>query len=64
MCVCVCVCVCVCLHVGMCAMSGILLELVLYGGMALWDKLFVPMKDVWRDGHVVNGWRNALIVQS
>jgi len=41
-------------------LSGILPELVLYGGPILLDRLLVLMKAVWREGSVFRDWRNAL----
>ena len=41
---------------------GILPELVLFGGPALWDQLLLLFQDIWGSGHVVDDWRNALIV--
>ena len=43
-------------------LSGILPELVLFGGPALWDRLLLLLRDIWGSGHVVDDWRNALIV--
>ena len=42
--------------------SGILPELVLYGGAVLWDRLLDLIKDVWEEGKVVEDWRNAVVV--
>ena len=43
-------------------LSGILPELVLFDGPALWDRLLSLLQDIWRSGHAVDDWRNALIV--
>ncbi len=42
--------------------SGILPELILYGGVLLWDRLFELMQVVWEEGKVVADWKNAVIV--
>ena len=34
----------------------------MFGGPALWDQLLSLLQDIWRSGHVVDDWRNALIV--
>ena len=28
----------------------------------MWDRLLLLLQDIWRSGHVVDDWRNALIV--
>ena len=43
-------------------MSGILPELVLYGGVLLWNRLLELMQDVWEEGNVVEDWKNAVVV--
>lgn len=42
--------------------SGILPELVLYGGAILWDWLLELMQAMWRRGEVVADWKNAEVV--
>ena len=37
--------------------TGILPELLLYGGPELQDRLFLLMEDVWRRGKVANDWQ-------
>ena len=43
-------------------MSGILPELVLYGGALLWDRLLELMQGVWEEGKVVKDRKNAVVV--
>ena len=42
--------------------SGILPELVLYGGAILWDRLLELMQATWGRGEVVPDWKNAEVV--
>ena len=44
--------------------TGILPELVSYGGAILWDRRLELMQDVWREGEgeVVADWNNAKVV--
>ena len=42
--------------------SGILPELLLYGGGALWLRLLELIQDMWNQGRVVSDWKDALIV--
>ena len=42
--------------------TGILQELLLYGGAELQDRLLLLMEDVWKEGKVVKGWQDAEIV--
>ena len=42
--------------------TGILTELVLFGGASLWDRLLELMQDMWREGEVVADWKNAEVV--
>ena len=42
--------------------SGILPELLVYGGAEMCDRLLMVMKDMWEEGRVVDDWRNAEIV--
>ena len=42
--------------------SGILPELMLYGGAILWDRLLELMQAMWRRGEVVPDWKNAEVV--
>ena len=42
--------------------SGILPELILYGGPELWDRMVRLMKQVWEDGSVVRDWQDAVVV--
>ena len=42
--------------------SGVLPELVLYGGGGLWDRMLGLMQEKWRKGEVVADWKNAEIV--
>ena len=43
-------------------MTGILQEMIVYGGHELWDRLLDLMKRVWEEGRVVEDWKNAEIV--
>jgi len=43
-------------------LSGILPDLVLFGGPALLERLLVLMQAVWREGYVFKDWRDSLIV--
>ena len=43
-------------------LSGILPEMILYGGPALHDRLFALMEIVWREGAVFGDWRDGVIV--
>jgi len=43
-------------------LSGIVPELVLFGGPVLQDRLLALMRRVWDEGRVVEAWRDALIV--
>ena len=42
--------------------TGILPELVLFGGTILWDRLLELMQVMWRKGEVVADWKNAAVV--
>ena len=42
--------------------TGILPELLLYGGAELQDRLLLLMDDVWKRGKVVKDWQDAEIV--
>ena len=42
--------------------TGILPELLLFGGPVLQDRLLQLMQDIWRDGEVVADWKDAEIV--
>ena len=42
--------------------TGILPELVLFGGAILWDRLLELMQVMWRKEEVVADWRNAVVV--
>ena len=42
--------------------TGLLPEMLLYGGAGLYDRLLQVMQDVWRSGRVVDDWKNAVIV--
>ena len=42
--------------------TGILPELVLFGGAVLWDRLLELMQAMWREGEVVTDWKNAEVV--
>ena len=42
--------------------TGLLPEMLLYGGTGLFDRLLQVMQDVWRSGRVVEDWKNAVIV--
>ena len=42
--------------------TGILPELLLYGGPELHDRLIVLMEDIWKGGTVVKDWKDAEIV--
>ena len=42
--------------------TGILPELVLYGGSDLLERLLVMMDDVWREEEVVKDWRDAEVI--
>ena len=42
--------------------SGILPELVLYGGGLFWDKLLKLMQDVWSEGKVMADWKDAAVI--
>ena len=42
--------------------TGILPELLLYGGPELQDRLLLMMEDVWRRGKVVKDWQDAEVV--
>ena len=39
-----------------------MLELILFGGAVLRDRLLALVKDVWNEGRVFDAWRDALIV--
>ena len=67
---CVCVCVCVCVRVSLSKLkrgkaggkTGILPELLLFGGGDLLDRLLLVMQDVWRERAVVKDWKDAEII--
>ena len=42
--------------------TGILPELLIYGGAEVHDRLLQIMEDVWRSGEVVKDWKDAIIV--
>ena len=42
--------------------SGILPELVLFGGAVLWDRLLELMRALWKEGEVVTDWKDAEVV--
>ena len=42
--------------------TGLLPEMLLYGGAELYNRLLQIMQDVWRSGTVVDDWKNAVIV--
>ena len=42
--------------------NGILPELVSCGGVHLFERLLVLMQDVWREGKVVDDWKDAVVV--
>ena len=42
--------------------TGLLPEMLLYGGAGLYDRLLQVMQDVWRSERVVDDWKNAVIV--
>ena len=42
--------------------SGILSELITYEGPELWERHLKLMEQVWKDGKVVEDWKNAMIV--
>ena len=42
--------------------TGLLPEMLLYGGAGLYDRLLQVMQDVWRSGRVVDDWKNAVTV--
>ena len=42
--------------------TGILPELLLYGGVELQDRLLLLMEDIWKEGKVVKDWQDAEIV--
>ena len=42
--------------------TGILPELLMYGGSELMDRLLLLIEDIWREGAVVKDWKDAVIV--
>ena len=42
--------------------TGILPELVFFGGAILWDRLLELMQVMWRKGEVVADWKNDVVV--
>lgn len=42
--------------------TGILPELVLFGGAILWDRLLELMQVMWKKEEVVADWKNAVVV--
>lgn len=43
-------------------LTGIVPELILYGGPVLQDRLLALIKGVWSESRVFSAWRDALIV--
>ena len=44
--------------------TGILPELIHYGGCDLEDRILKIMEQAWEDGYVVDDWKNAVVVPS
>ena len=42
--------------------TGILPEMVLFGGGVLWDRVLELMQVIWSEGEVVDDWKNADVV--
>ena len=42
--------------------SGVLPELILHGGVDLWDRMLEVMRKVWEEGKVVRDWQDAVVV--
>ena len=42
--------------------SGVLPELILHGGVDLWDRMLEVMQKVWEEGKVVRDWQDAVVV--
>ena len=42
--------------------TGLLPEMLLYGGAKMYNRLLQIMQNVWRSGTVVDDWKNAVIV--
>ena len=42
--------------------TGILPELIAYGGQELWNRMLRLMQSVWEEGKVFEDWKNADIV--
>ena len=42
--------------------TGIMPELVVFGGGILWDRLLEMMQDAWREGEVMTDWKNAEVL--
>ena len=42
--------------------SGILSELITYGGPELWDRILKLMEQMWMNGQVVADWKDAVII--
>ena len=46
------------------AKSGDLPELILHGGVNLWDRMLEVMQKVWEEGKVVRDWQEQWLFQS
>ena len=42
--------------------SDVLPELILHGGVDLWDRMLEVMRKVWEEGKVVRDWQDAVVV--
>ena len=42
--------------------SDVLPELILHGGVDLWDRMLEVMQKVWEEGKVVRDWQDAVVV--
>ena len=42
--------------------SGLLPELITFGGTDLWDRVLEVIKQVWEDGKVVRDWQDAVVI--
>ena len=42
--------------------SSVLPELILHGGLYLWDRMLEVMQKVWEEGKVVRDWQDAVVV--